>query len=72
MQNGSNFGAVNIDTDVGSLIFTCDFNSDLACRLRDIVDSAKTAEATAPLPTGLPLIAAALGTLGLLRRRSLG
>lgn len=54
-----------------SAIFTCDFDADLRCGLRDPIfgfDS-DAAVAPVPLPAGFPLLAAGLIGLGALARR---
>ncbi|MEM6372793.1 MAG: hypothetical protein AAF727_08460 [Pseudomonadota bacterium] len=60
------FGGLIIGEAAGSVVFTCDFNSDLKCGLRDIVFG--STPAPVPLPAGLPLLLGALGLLGWMRR----
>ncbi|PWR03936.1 hypothetical protein DKT77_04290 [Meridianimarinicoccus roseus] len=67
------FGGITTTAAIGSVVFTCDFNFDLRCGLRDIVFGAVTSDApqpgTVPLPAGIFLLGSTIGLLGASRAR---
>lgn len=78
LLNATGFGGGPFDSFTGvigsftarSVIFTCEFNSDLRCGLRDpIFGFDNSAVAPVPLPAAGWLLVAALGGLGVLRLR---
>ena len=63
------FGGIISSVDIGSVIFTCDFNFDLKCALIDPTFGSSTA--VVPLPAALWLFATALlGLSGMAGRRT--
>lgn len=65
------FGGVVISGNARSAVFTCDFNYDLACGLRDIAfGTVASTTPQVPLPAAGGLLAVATAALGVFRKRN--
>ncbi|MEV8465425.1 VPLPA-CTERM sorting domain-containing protein [Fluviibacterium sp. DFM31] len=65
------FGGLVISGNARSAVFTCDFNSDLKCGLRDIAfgTNPSSGSTAVPLPAAGALMLLGVGTLGAMRMR---